>query len=93
MPTIGHASAVNQRVEGGVGVNPGLSGSELFTNETVRTTADSNAIAVPRSDQPERWPRRGYLDNTCLIRRAPAVVPTATKGASAISGVQQSSSY
>ncbi|HET7681819.1 MAG TPA: FecR domain-containing protein, partial [Xanthobacteraceae bacterium] len=97
---IGVASAVNQRVEG---VNGGATrtlsvGSDVFTNEVVRTGDDSNAQLLFR-DQTSLSVGPGSevrLDKYVFdpARGAGEVVLNATKGAFRfISGVQQSSSY
>src|SRR3954464_2229361 len=97
---IGVASAVNQRVEG---VNGGTTrvlsvGSDLYTNEIVRTGDDSNAQLLFR-DQTSLSVGPGSevtLDKYVFdpAKGAGEVVLNVTKGAFRfISGVQQSASY
>src|SRR5688572_10312642 len=97
---IGVASAVNQRVEG---VNRGATralsvGSDLFSNELVRTGEDSNAQLLFRDQTTLSVGPRSEVTLDKYVfdpaRGAGEVVLNATKGAFRfISGVQQSSSY
>ncbi len=97
---IGVASAVDQRVEG---VNRGTTrvlsvGSDLFTNELVRTGENSNAQLLFRDQTSLSVGPRSEVTLDKYVfdpsKGAGEVVLNATKGAFRfISGVQQSSSY